>query len=79
MVATIESRKLKIIDSLVTLDNEDIIKMIEVLLYDEKDFWNTLTEKQRARIEQSIVELDQGSGISHADVLREMRQKYEKP
>jgi hypothetical protein len=78
MVATLESRKLKIIDSLVALDNEDIIKIIESLLHADKDFWNQLTDQQKVLIEQSERQLDNGLGVPHESVMSEFRRKYAK-
>jgi hypothetical protein len=76
MAATIEYRKLSIIDSLVGLKNERIISLIETLLKSETDFWNQLSDKQKIRIEHAISEIDAGKGLSHESVMQEFRQKY---
>jgi hypothetical protein len=76
MAATIEYRKLSIIDSLVGLKNERIISLIETLLKSETDFWNQLSDKQKKRIEHAISEIDAGKGLSHESVMQEFRQKY---
>jgi hypothetical protein len=76
MSATIEYRKLSIIDSLVGLKNERIISLIETLLKSETDFWNQLTDNQKARIELAISEIDAGKGLSHESVMQDFRQKY---
>ncbi len=75
MVASLESRKLRIIDSIVELRNEHIVLLIEALLDSETDFWDQLTPKQRIRIEQAIQALDSGQGIPHESVMLKMRKK----
>ncbi|GAB4491918.1 MAG: hypothetical protein OHK0019_12830 [Saprospiraceae bacterium] len=78
MTTTLESRKLQIIDRIVALDNEHLMRLIETLLNSENDFWNELSEVQKAKIEQAIRDLDAGKGISHETVVREFRNLYTK-
>ncbi|MBK8965091.1 MAG: hypothetical protein R3D58_18375 [Saprospiraceae bacterium] len=76
MTTSLESRKLKIIDALVELNDEHLIRLIEALLHAELDFWNELSKAQKERIEQSIRELEAGEGIPHESVMQEFRKKY---
>lgn len=77
MVTSLESRKLRIIDSLVEVSSERTILLIEALLQSESDFWNQLTDKQKARIQQAINELDAGLSIPHETVMQDLRKKYQ--
>lgn len=76
MTATLEARKLHIIDLLVGLQNDRLVHLIETLLTSEDDFWNELSMEQKRRIEQSIRDLDAGKGIPHEAVMQEFRQRY---
>ena len=76
MTATLEARKLHIIDLLVGLQNDRLVHLIETLLTSEDDFWNELSLEQKRRIEQSIRDLDAGKGIPHAAVMQGFRQRY---
>ena len=76
MTATLEARKLHIIDLLVGLQNDRLVYLIETLLTSEDDFWNELSIEQKRRIEQSIRDLDAGKGIPHEAVMQEFRQRY---
>ncbi len=78
MGATLESRKLNIIDRVVALNDERLVHLIETLLAAENDFWNELSAKQRVKIEQAILDLDAGKGIPHETVVQEFRQRYSK-
>ncbi|MES2591593.1 MAG: hypothetical protein V4608_06890 [Bacteroidota bacterium] len=40
------------------------------------DFWDELSDEQRAAIEESIAELDNGKGIPHEQVMKEIKAKY---
>lgn len=76
MTATLEARKLHIIDLLLDLKNDRLIQLIETLLSSEDDFWGELSKEQKLKIEQAIQDLDAGKGIPHATVAQEFRQRY---
>jgi hypothetical protein len=78
MTATLEARKLHIIDRIVALNNEHLMRLIETLLTSENDFWNELSDGQKAKIEQAIHDLDDGKGIPHETVIQEFRKLYTK-
>lgn len=40
------------------------------------DFWDELSDEQKAEIEDSIAELDRGEGLSHEQVMQEIKAKY---
>lgn len=40
------------------------------------DFWDELSDEQKAEIEESIAELDKGEGIPHEQVMKEIKAKY---
>ncbi len=50
--------------------------MVEAYSAEEKDFWDELSEEQKAQIEQSRKEHREGKGIPHKDVMDEFRKKY---
>jgi len=76
MTATLEARKLHIIDQLVGLQSDRLVSLIEVLLRSEDDFWNELSEAQKRKVERAISDLDAGKGIPHETVMQELRQRY---
>lgn len=76
MTATLEARKLHIIDQLVGLQNDRLVRLIEALLRSEEDFWEGLSEAQKQKIERAISDLDAGKGIPHEAVMQEFRQRY---
>jgi predicted transcriptional regulator len=42
----------------------------------EPDFWDELSEAQKAQIELAIQQLDAGQGIPHEEVMEKFRKKH---
>jgi hypothetical protein len=76
MAATLEARKLRIIDLLVGLENDRLVHIIETLLRSEEDFWNEISPEQKRKIEQAIRDVEAGQGIPHETVVQGFRQRY---
>ncbi|MDZ4680680.1 MAG: hypothetical protein SH848_03570 [Saprospiraceae bacterium] len=45
----------------------------------QNDFWDELSEAQKARIEIAIQQLETGQGIPHKEVMERLRKKYTSP
>lgn len=62
---------------------EDINVLKSILLILKKivtkenvDFWDLISEEEKAEIEKGLLEIKKGELISNEDVLREVREKY---
>ena len=75
MTATIETRKLSIIEYLAELDDESILLQIENLLKPKVDFWDELSEKDKATILQGEADLNAGKRVAFADFLAQRRRQ----
>ncbi len=75
MTSTIETRKLSIIEYLAELDDVSILLQIENLLKPKVDFWDELSDKDKALIRQGEAELDAGKRVAFTDFLAQRRQK----
>ena len=40
------------------------------------DFWDVISEEEKAEIEKGLLQINKGELISNEDVLREVREKY---
>jgi CTP:phosphocholine cytidylyltransferase-like protein len=74
------TEKLNIIQQIIVLEDEQLLKTISDLLAlgyvqanNKSDFWDELTESQKESIELSINQLESGEGISHSQVQAEMK------
>ena len=56
----IQAKKLDLIQWLIHLNDERLLKKIEALQAEDLDFWNELSEAQRQEIKKGIAELDAG-------------------
>ena len=75
MTATIETRKLSIIEYLAELDDVSILLQIENLLKPKVDFWDELSDKDKALIRQGETELNAGKRVAFADFLAQRRRQ----
>ena len=65
MNATLEARKLSIIEYLAEMEDEAVIQQIEALLKPSVDFWDELTEAQKASIQRGLEQLKNGQRIEY--------------
>ena len=83
----IAQEKIDIIRQVSLLNDENLISAIKNLIsYGVKkqqetdvevDFWNTLTEQQKERVNQSIESIDAGSKTPHAEVMSAFRKQHQ--
>ena len=73
----LKSNLYKLIDS---INDSKTLQSIYTLISNkrvtETDFWDELSDKQKAEIEEAIAELDRGEGIPHEQVMKEFKAKY---
>ncbi|HMO40693.1 MAG TPA: hypothetical protein PKC76_19415 [Saprospiraceae bacterium] len=82
----IQAEKVGIIEQVVKIQDERLLIAIKSLLEfglqhtlpaPDPDFWAALNAQQRARVEASIHQLENGEGVSHESVMQQLRQKYQ--
>jgi predicted transcriptional regulator len=76
--AELKSNLYKLIDS---INDSQTLQAIYTLLSTkaaavDDDFWDKFSDEQKTEIEESIAELNRGEGISHEQVMKEMKAKY---
>ncbi len=87
MKTDIQAEKLSIIQQLLNVDGELLLEAAQKLLdyglkkgarseEQLKDFWDELTEAQKAQIELSRKQLREGKGLPHEEVMEAFRKKY---
>lgn len=81
----IQAEKLNLITQIVKIQDESLINAIKGLLefglkyqqpQEETDFWNELSDEQKARLEQSMQQAKAGEVIPHSEVMQFFREKY---
>jgi hypothetical protein len=69
----IEARKLNIIEYLAELNDESVLQQIENLLKPKVDFWDELSEDEKAIIKKGIKDLDNGDRIEFNQFIARYR------
>lgn len=81
----LKTEKLDIIEQIILVQDENLLQAVKSLLEfglkhqqpaPAEDFWDSLSEKQKQRVDQSIQELEAGMGIPHEEVMSRFRKKY---
>lgn len=66
-----EAIKLELIDWLSKLEDDetiDYLKIVKDSCVSEKDWWNEITDEQRAGIERGLKDIEEGRVVSHDTV-----------
>ncbi len=74
MELQIEKRKLELIQWLSTLEDLSILDKISALKKEQKDWWDTISDDEKASIEKGIEQANAGNLKPHS----EARKLYEK-
>ena len=69
----IQAKKLDLIQWLIQLNDELLLKKIEALQAEDVDFWNELSESQKQEIRKGIAELDAGQKHEYEQVISKYR------
>lgn len=81
----IQAEKLNLITQIVKIQDESLINAIKGLLEfglkyqpedSEPDFWDELSDEQKARLELSMQQAKNGEVIPHEEVMQFFRKKY---
>ncbi|GAO27766.1 hypothetical protein [Geofilum rubicundum] len=70
----IETRKLSIINWVSHLQDESVLSRIEQLQSQKPDWWNLISDEEKAEIEEGILQADRGETKTTDEVLS----KYKK-
>jgi hypothetical protein len=69
--------KYKILEKIMNTEDDVLLSEIDSLLNTSKqDFWPSLPAQVKQAIEESESELDRGEGISHEQVMVEIKERY---
>jgi hypothetical protein len=70
-------QKNKIVEKIMESEDDILLNEIDSLLNSSKhDFWNDLPEAVKQSIDQAKIQLDNGQGIPHQQVMEEIKARY---
>ncbi len=73
-IMKMETRKIGLINWLSQLQDEETINKLESLRDEKQDWWNTISDEERAQIEEGLSQANKGEVIPHDKVM----EKYKK-
>ncbi|MFO8001053.1 MAG: hypothetical protein R6U46_07410 [Marinilabilia sp.] len=73
-VMDIETRKLNVINRISHLQDETVLSRIEQLQSHKQDWWDLISEEEKAEIKEGISQADKGETRPHSEVMK----KYQK-
>jgi len=73
---TLESRKLQLIERLAATQDEVIVQQLEVLLLHAEDWWDQLTEEEKADLQEGLADLESGRTETYEAFSARMNQKF---
>lgn len=75
MTGSLEARKLELRDLLAEVEDEGIILQLEMLLKPQNDFWDELSEADKASIEKGLAQLERGERVPYEEAIDKIRKK----
>ncbi len=66
--------KYQLIEKIVQTNDESVLQEIKALLESASgDWWNTISEAERAAIDEGLAQADRGETLSHEDAMRQIQ------
>jgi hypothetical protein len=74
----IQDKKLELIQRILNTNKPSLLEKIAKIfeLEGEADWWDELSDEERASIQEGLDQLNRGEGIPHEKVMKEMKAKY---
>lgn len=73
----VNALKLELVQNILNTEEEGVLEQIKLILDSTKgDWWEVLSEKEKAAIEEGIAQLDKGEGVGHDEVMKLVRKKF---
>ncbi len=74
----IQAKKLELVQRILNTDKPSLLEKINKIFEQEgeTDWWDELSDEERASIQEGLDQLDRGEGIPHEKVMEEIKAKY---
>ena len=73
---TLEIRKINLINWLSTVQEEDILTLIEKIQKERSDWWDKISEDDKKAINEGLDQLDKGEYLSRSEVQSKIKDKF---
>jgi len=74
----LQAKKLELVQMILNAEKPSVLAKVEAVFKKEKgaDWWDEISEAERAAIEEGLAEADRGELIPHEEVMKKVRAKY---
>lgn len=74
----LKTKKLELVRLILNTEKAAVLEKVEAMLKKEvnSDWWDEIGEDEKNAIEESLAEADRGDFLSHEEVMKEVRAKY---
>ena len=74
----LQAKKLELVQMILNTEKPSVLAKVEAVFKKEKgsDWWDEISEAEKAAIEESLAEADRGELIPHEEVMKKVRDKY---
>lgn len=73
----LQAKKLEIVQLVLNAKKPAVLNKVEdILKKEESDWWDEISETERHAIEQGLAEADRGELISHEEVMKQVKERY---
>ena len=75
-IMNLESRKINLINWLSSVQEEDVLNLIEKIQKEKSDWWDNVSDKDKKAINEGLEQLDKGDYLSRAEVRAKIKEKF---
>lgn len=74
----VKAIKLELVQKIIETTEESILERIKSILdmSSERDWWDFISEEEKQAIDEGLADLDSGNTISHEEVLKKAKEKF---
>jgi len=72
----LETRKINLINWISTIQEDDILNKVEKIQKETTDWWDTISNEDKAAINEGIEQLDNGQFFTHSQVRDKIKERF---
>ncbi|RPH25463.1 MAG: hypothetical protein EHM93_19980 [Bacteroidales bacterium] len=72
----LETRKINLINWISTLQEEDALNRVEKIQRETTDWWETISDEDKAAIDEGIGQLDRGEFFTRAQARGKIKERF---
>ena len=74
---TIQAQKLELVKLILDIDDKTVLSnFLQLVKASKEDWWDKISDKEKASIEEGILQADHGQLIAHEEVMTKIKAKY---